>query len=158
MPSIGIIVNPYSKKNKRKPQFADNLLNLIDHNDEIVKTKSLEELDDALIRFKEKNYSVIGIVGGDGTINLTLDKLLKLYDKKRRTTLILPMKGGTINVLATHLNIPYTPYATLKKVKSGNYKTTYLNTLSCNGRVGFIYADGAINNFLEEFYKISRAI
>ena len=63
------------------------------------------------------------------------------------------MKGGTINVLATHLNIPYTPYATLKKVKSGNYKTTYLNTLGCNGRVGFIYADGAINNFLEEFYK-----
>ena len=41
----------------------------------------------------------------------------------------------------------------LKDLKSGNYKTTYLNTLSCNGRVGFIYADGAINNFLEEFYK-----
>ena len=78
MPSIGIIVNPYSKKNKRKPQFADNLLNLIDHNDEIVKTKSLEELDDALIRFKEKTIAYIGIVGGDGTINLTLDKLFEI--------------------------------------------------------------------------------
>lgn len=152
MSSIGIIVNPYSKKNKRKPQFADKLFSLIDQNDEIVKTKTLRELEETLLRFKEKNMDYIGVVGGDGSINLVLEKLIKIYAGES-IPVILPLKGGTMNVLASHLNIPSSPYRALKDLKDGHKTTRVLNSLNCNGRIGFIYADGSINNFLVEFYR-----
>ena len=153
MSSIGIIVNPYSKKNKRKPQFADKLFSLIDQNDENRKDKKSSRIRRHFIAvLKPKKMNYIGVVGGDGSINLVLEKLIKIYAGEE-IPVILPLKGGTMNVLASHLNIPSNPYKALKDLKNG-YKTTQkVKFFNCNGRIGFIYADGSINNFLVEFYR-----
>ena len=47
----------------------------------------------------------------------------------KKIPVILPLKGGTMNVLASHLNIPSNPYKALKDLKNG-YKTTQLFELS----------------------------
>jgi diacylglycerol kinase family enzyme len=101
--------------------------------------------------------SLVGIVGGDGSMGLVLSHLYRAYHKKQLPK-ILVLRGGTINFLASNLGISTLPEVFLRdtmtalRAKQSLY-SVHLNTIDVNGRLGFIFANGMACSFLEEYYK-----
>ena len=62
-----------------------------------------------------------------------------------------------MNVIASHLGIPSNAYRAIEDLKNGYKMTKKVNSLSCNNKMGFIYADGSIPLILEEFYRDKSA-
>ncbi|MEI6527689.1 MAG: diacylglycerol kinase family protein, partial [Planctomycetota bacterium] len=66
------------------------------------------QLAEALHDFREQGVTCVGIVGGDGSINLVLAELLKLHSPQSLPS-ILVLGGGTANVLALNLGLNSNP-------------------------------------------------
>lgn len=161
MPGLGIISNPFAKINKRDPEHNTLMWYILGNRGQFEVTNSLQDLSRVCAEFCARGLDTVGVVGGDGTISLTLSALAQAYpaDKLPR---ILVLRGGTINVLAANLGIfgkPKDVFAdALEAYHTPNALTEMsLQTLEVNGRLGFIFADGVAARFLSEFYKIKSS-
>lgn len=157
MPGLGIISNPYAKINKRDPEHNTLLWYILGNRGQFEITNSLGDLSRVCEEFCARGLDTVGIVGGDGTISLTLSAIAKAYpaDKLPR---ILVLRGGTVNVLASNLGIFGNPKDVFADALEAYHTPDglaqmSLQTLSVNGRLGFIFADGVAARFLSEFYK-----
>jgi diacylglycerol kinase family enzyme len=154
---IGIISNPHSKLNKKNPERHNYLSYIAGKEGFVAVTKSLEDLEKVAKDFKESGVKIIAINGGDGTIAHTLTAIIRAW-KGFPLPKIALLRGGTINVLAQNLGISGSPEEILFRLIEGYSKGALLDstTLPCihvNGVYGFLFANGASANFLEEFYK-----
>ena len=158
MPGIGIITNPHSKMNKRKPQTAKLLGYILGHHGRLEITQSLDELALVAENFRDNNIEILAINGGDGTISRTLTEVIRAYGDQPLPKVAL-LRGGTMNVLANNLGIKGSPEKLLYRLceefsaAEFQFKTQRLSTLSIEGRYGFLFADGSAYNLLAEFYK-----
>lgn len=157
MSGIGIITNPHSKLNKRHPGRQRLLGYIVGEHGKLELTNSLEDLARVAESFRDRKIDVLAINGGDGTISRTLTAFIKAYgDLSLPKVLIL--KGGTINVLAENLGLHGTPEAILVRYiesLSGVHQATsrHYRTLTAEGHYGFLFGNGAVANYLEEFYR-----
>ena len=157
MPGIGIITNPHSKLNKRKPETPKLLGYILGEHGRLEVTQSLEDLQKVAERFRDSKIDILAINGGDGTISRTLTAFIKAYGDQPLPKVAL-LRGGTINVLASNLKIrgtsPKILYRLCEAYSSDEpLDTKSLATLEVGGHYGFLFADGVACNFLEEFYK-----
>ena len=122
----------------------------------MVATPSLERLDEEARRTAAMSPAVIGIHGGDGTLHRTLSALIAAYASKPLPPVaILP--GGTMNVVASSLGIRAKPEAVLAELAESERQRTALATLRrrclhVGDDYGFIFGNGLLTNFLEEYY------
>jgi diacylglycerol kinase (ATP) len=157
MTQIGIITNPNSKQNKKHPTKGHLLSYIVGQFGCLETTTSIEDITRVAQQFKAQGITTLGINGGDGTISRTITAFIKVYGRDTLPN-ILVLRGGTINVLADNLGIRGTPEEILVRMlecQSGlrPLKLHEITTLSIGEQFGFIFGNGFIARYLEEFYK-----
>jgi diacylglycerol kinase family enzyme len=116
----------------------------------------LERLAEEAQHVAAESPSVIAIHGGDGTLHRTLSALIAAYGARALPPVaILP--GGTMNVVASSLGIRVKPETLLAELAAGERAGTAPNTihrrcLRVGNDYGFIFGNGLLANFLEEYY------
>jgi len=99
---------------------------------------------------------VIAIHGGDGTLQRTLSALIAAYATRALPPVaILP--GGTMNVVASSLGIRVKPEDLLAELAAAErtgakVATIHRRCLRVGSDYGFIFGNGLLTNFLEEYY------
>ncbi len=99
---------------------------------------------------------MIAIHGGDGTLHRTLSALVAAYGTRALPPMaILP--GGTMNVVASSLGIRVKPETLLAELVAGDRMgtppaTIHRRCLRVGNDYGFIFGNGLLTNFLEEYY------
>jgi|GEM_PF-538114 len=157
MAGIGIISNPFARVNKRDPEHNSLMWYILGNKGQFEVTNTLFELSRVCQEFQERGIDLVGIVGGDGTISLTLSALRAAYGDTALPRILL-LRGGTVNVAASNLGI----YGKPKDVMS-DFLDVYhsgkplsemrVTTLAANDRLGFLFANGLASRFLAEFYR-----
>jgi diacylglycerol kinase family enzyme len=111
-------------------------------------------------RAARESPSVIAIHGGDGTLHRTLSALIAAYGGRPLPPVaILP--GGTMNVVAASLDIRVKPEDLLAELaaraRAGQAPVTiHRRCLRVGSDYGFIFGNGLLTNFLEEYYARGR--
>ena len=68
-------------------------------------TRSIDEIDEVARLFARAGIEVVGIVGGDGSVYRVLTAVRRAYGEGRLPAL-LPLRAGTINVIADSVGCP----------------------------------------------------
>jgi len=157
MPGIGLISNPYSRKNRKNPARLQKLINAAPDKDLVKLPVSYEEMESAISFFKEKKIDILAINGGDGTVHVALCSLMKVYGDAPLPKLAI-LKGGTMNQTATNLRIKGNTVSIFKRVAVGYaqdrpLKTKKVSLLRANDRYGFIFGNGAVCSFMDVYHR-----
>lgn len=103
---VGVITNPNSKKNFRRPQRRRALEQAVGRYGAVVETRSLDELPRAIRALREGGCRFFVCDGGDGTLHWVLNSLFQ--DVKRHAPageepqlpIVVPTNGGTVDFVA----------------------------------------------------------
>jgi hypothetical protein len=155
---IGIISNPYARLVRKNPNANRELQSLLSGKGLFSVTRTPEEVAETLHNFKKQGVGCVGIVGGDGSINLILTELLKLHSPESLPN-ILVLGGGTANVLALNLGLNHSPTKVMSDFLDVNgtapnrLTPISIPSLQVDGRTGFLFANGVAARFLDLFYQ-----
>ena len=151
-----VFVNPGSRANRKDPGCADRFAKILGDCGRVAAPPSLEELAEEARRTAAESPSVIAIHGGDGTLHRTLSALIAAYaERPLPPVAILP--GGTMNVVAASLGIRVKPESLLAELAAAErvgakLATIHRRCLRVGSDYGFIFGNGLLTNFLEEYY------
>ncbi len=154
--AVVVFLNPGSRANRRDPGCADRFAKILGASGRVAAPPDLERLAEEARRAASESPSVVGIHGGDGTLHRTLSALIAAYGARALPPLaILP--GGTMNVVAASLGIRVKPETLLAELAAGDRAGLVPNTihrrcLRVGSDYGFIFGNGLLANFLEEYY------
>lgn len=157
MPGIGLISNPYSRKNRKNPERLEKLIDASPDKDLVKLPVSYEEMDSAMIHFKKQKIDILAINGGDGTVHVALCSLIKIYGDQPLPKLSI-LKGGTMNQTATNLRIKGNTVSIFKRTVASyatgkSLKTKKVSLLKANDRYGFIFGNGAVCAFMDVYHR-----
>jgi diacylglycerol kinase (ATP) len=153
---VVVFVNPGSRANRRDPGCADRFAKILGECGRVAAPPSLEQLAKEASRAAAESPRVIAIHGGDGTLHRTLSALIAAYGARPLPPVaILP--GGTMNVVASSLGIRVKPESLLAELAAGERAgmaptTIHRRCLRVGTGYGFIFGNGLLTNFLEEYY------
>ena len=122
----------------------------------VIAAGSLAELADAAVEVMKEPPRAIAIHGGDGTLHKSVAALLRASgDRPLPPIAILP--GGTMNVVASSLDLVGRPEAIASRlaqaVRGGQpLPTVPRRCLRIGNTHGFVFGNGLMANFLEEYY------
>lgn len=160
MPGIGIITNPHSRRNRRYPERMRRLGYMLGQHDTYELTNRIEDVEDVARKFKENKIEILALNGGDGTNHVTLTTFIKVYGEEPLPKVAL-LRGGTMNTVSNGVGIRGTPPKLLANLVEKYYTNQPFET-SCRdilrvtdetgSRYGFIFGNGMVSNFLEEYY------
>ena len=154
--AVVVFVNPGSRANRKDPGCAERFAKILGEFGRVAAPPNLERLAQEARRAAAESPSVIGIHGGDGTLHRSLSALIAAYGARALPPIaILP--GGTMNVVASSLGIRVKPEQLLAELATGERTGTAPTTLHrrclrVGSDYGFIFGNGLITNFLEEYY------
>jgi len=157
MALIGVISNPRSRKNKRRPE---RLRRVMEFRDPLVLsrcTETLPDLDRALEEFHRRKIEVLAINGGDGTIHLVLTKMLQIWDHDRLPKIAV-LKGGTINQVAVNCKVrgnavTHLTRLTAKLREEKPFRIVRKPLFRIGDKYGFIFGNGIVTAFMDYYYK-----
>jgi diacylglycerol kinase family enzyme len=160
--SIDIILNPRSRANRRDPGLADRMTSMLGTSGRVLAADSLDHLDGMAADLAAAPPAAIAIHGGDGTLHKTLSALIKAFSRASgAATVTLPpiaiLPGGTMNVVASSLGLLGRPESILGQLilaaRSGApLQTVARHCLKVDDAFGFVFGNGLMANFLEEYY------
>lgn len=153
---IAVLTNPRSRANRRDPELAERLAARVQSRGELLAPRSIEELDRAAARLAAEAPAVIAVHGGDGTLHVALTALVQAFAGRPLPPLAI-LAGGTMNVVASSLGILADPESLLAQLagdaRAGRAPETLTRRcLRIDGRHGFVFGNGLMANFLEEYY------
>ena len=160
---LGLIVNPAARGVKRrylgpKPFWRAHLP------DECVRlTRSLDELDRAVVAFREAGVRVVAGLGGDGSLHHLVDTLLRHYDEAT-TPIVLALAGGTMNGLPRALGTGGQPEVVLRAAVAAlegkvspptrmRYLLRVTDIIHGRTRHGFGFAAGLVYRAFQEYHR-----
>jgi diacylglycerol kinase (ATP) len=157
--SIVVFVNPRSRANRRDPRLADRFARTLGDAGRVIAPASLEDLMVQAKELARNPPDVIGIHGGDGTLHRTVAALIQAFGPGADRLLppIAILAGGTMNVVARSLGIRAKPERLLaglvKGLQAGRPPELLVKRcLRVGGSFGFVFGNGMMANFLEEYY------
>ena len=160
-PRLGLIINPRAFKVRthylQKRAFWVGCL----PEEHIWIPNGINALQKDLEKVCELGADYLAILGGDGTIHMTLSKLIPLWSGSLPT--IVPLQGGTINALCGDLGVSTTAEVALAEMMevligrgSPRVVTKHLihiqDTLG-NDRYGFTFANGVMYRGFSDYYR-----
>jgi hypothetical protein len=162
MKPIGVIFNPLAHINRNQSKSQINALKeVLGERAWVLTTKSKDEIPIALKEFN-KEIKILAISGGDGTISSVLSSYINLFGD-RDMPIIVPLKGGTINMIADDAGLSGNQITTcrelLRYIKSENELPTIERGLIriIDKRYNYDnYAFTWIDGFLYKFIKWYR--
>ena len=160
MDAIGVIHNPFARQNLRKKHLAGELKSILKGKGCFFETGHVDELDSLARECLAKETGVLGINGGDGSLHAVLTAFIRVYGNTPLPRILI-LRGGTMNTVATSLNLKGTPFSILKKwldsrldfKKDGDERILKQATLKINDVYGFIGGAGMITRFLDAYYN-----
>jgi diacylglycerol kinase (ATP) len=156
MPSIGLIANPHSGKNKRSSKRIDTFRQILGSAGTLIVPESLSELDQEVLSLKDSKIDILCINGGDGTIHKTITSLFNAYGDQPWPKIAI-LKGGTMNNIARNIGIPLLKGANSMLqdvIEADSYETIVKHPLIVDEKyAGFIYGTSGISAYLEEYYE-----
>jgi diacylglycerol kinase family enzyme len=165
MGGIGIVNNPRSRRNLRRPEVMRRLAHLLDGEGEVADATTLDELDRAVERFRATGIEVLGVNGGDGTGHVVLTALARAWGSAPLPKLLL-LRGGAMNTVAHGHGIHGGAEQILREVLARRRAGIPLRTVErdllrveADGgapRHGFIFGTGVVVSFLEAYYRSRR--
>jgi diacylglycerol kinase (ATP) len=157
MAGIGVILNPYSKKYKKKPHKLHQMAFIIGDRASYRPTDDLGDLHRVIEGFKTHDIDLLAISGGDGTIHTTLTALIKVYGKKQLPQVTF-LRGGTLNTIAATLGIRGETEKLMSSLliryhENKDFKEKKLRLTKINDEYGCIFGVGMVYRFMAEYYK-----
>jgi diacylglycerol kinase (ATP) len=155
--SVTVVLNPRSRANRQDPGMGERLASALGGEGEVVAAESLERLAHLTARMADRPPSAIAIHGGDGTLHKSLTAIIRAWnDRPLPPIAVLP--GGTMNVVASSLGIGGRPEGIVAElaatVRAGRPLTTIeRRCLKVGDTYGFVFGNGLMANFLEEYYS-----
>lgn len=118
---MGIINNPASLQNHQNPHYLERLAELVELKHSI-RTDGIGEVKDALVGLLgNRKINVLGVNGGDGTLNGVLNALVELLQAnildETMVPLLMPLNGGTYNIASRAMGTKGNPVATTMAFK-----------------------------------------
>jgi diacylglycerol kinase (ATP) len=158
MPGIGIILNPYSRSNRKDPGRIKRLGFIVGDKGSCHSTETIAQVRELAHEFKGRNIDVLGISGGDGTNHRTLTIFLEVYGDQPLPRIAL-LRGGTMNNLANQLGIRGDSERILSnliiKYHEGiPFVEKRMNMVSINGAHGFLFGMGLITRFIRVYQDV----
>jgi diacylglycerol kinase family enzyme len=160
-PLIGVISNANSRRNRRDPRLAARLAEIAGPNAIVRATRTRDDLARAVVEFRDAGVGVIAINGGDGTNHVTLTEMIARWGQAPLPQVAI-LRGGTMNTVSNSFHIRGTPEKILRWVVSslgaserlpGVPRRILRITATDAVRYGFIFGNGIVYNFLEEYYR-----
>jgi len=158
MSGIGIILNPYSRSNKRRPERIEKFGFIVGDKGSCHSTETLDEVRDLAKEFKQRDVDILGISGGDGTNHRTLSVFLDVYGDKPLPKIAL-LRGGTMNNLANQLGAKgktekMLSNLILKYHEDLPFVEKEINMVRINGAYGFLFGMGLISRFIKVYQDV----
>ena len=156
MGKIVVITNPNAKKNKKAPERKRDLERVLGENGLVIETKVPEDIQPVAESLFGEDIDVLGICGGDGTLQHTLTALIKTFGERPLPPIVV-LRGGTMNNVASVVGSRKSAKATLSEVvyqhqKGASFRYTSLEIMKINNRYGFFFGNGLAGNFLDAYY------
>jgi diacylglycerol kinase family enzyme len=156
VPGIGVINNPYSRKNVKHPDRMDSLGHIVGTKGTSAATQQVEDIDGMARLFCEQDIDILAINGGDGSASLVLTAMLRAY-KDKLLPKVAMLRGGTMNNVANSCGIKGTPAGLMMNLvekyrRGAPFETTFRDTLKIEDRYGFIFGNGFVVEFLDALY------
>jgi diacylglycerol kinase (ATP) len=161
MGGIGIVNNPRSRRNQRRPAIARRLRERIGDDGEVLDASTPDELARAIERFRAVDIDVLGVNGGDGTGHVVLTAVVRAWGDAPLPKLLL-LRGGAMNTVAHGHRISGGPESILREVLIRRRHGFPLRTVErdllrveadgADPTYGFIFGTGAVVSFLEAYY------
>ena len=104
---IGVIVNPNSKKNKKRKGHIPRLQSILGDDGIVIQTEDAQHLENALDAFRERGVKYWLADGGDGALHWMLNTAAKRYgeDEAFADTVFVPTNGGTVDFVAKAIQL-----------------------------------------------------
>jgi diacylglycerol kinase family enzyme len=159
MNSIGIVHNPFARRNLKEKHLAGHLKTLIAGRGELYQTGHRDELIALAEHCLKCDLPVLGINGGDGSIHAVLTAFVSVYGNRKLPRFLI-LRGGTMNTVAKSLGLSGSPDSILRRwidsQRKGKVKVRRQATLNVNGSIGFIAGTGVVTRFLDRYYEGGR--
>lgn len=167
MPGIGVLSNPRSRQNRRRPRLIDRLREVaapLGDGAIVRSTASPEELQDAVRLFRERRIDVLALNGGDGTNHVSLTEVIAAWGDQPLPKIAL-LRGGTMNTVARGMGIrsgrPEQLLAGLcaasaagEPIDEVDFDVLRVQSEAAQrSQYGFIFGNGAFAGFLEVYYS-----
>lgn len=164
MKSIGIVLNPLARINKKQSSdIVHDLEGIFGDTALLRQTNDKEETSDVVKDFIKENIKFLLISGGDGTICNVISSYIN-HSASHELPIVVPLMGGTINMIGSDVGlrksqhsvcqdlnrliknnepIPITERGLLRVEEKDSLETTY----------GFTWIDGLLYNFMLDYYS-----
>jgi diacylglycerol kinase family enzyme len=165
VPGLGVISNPKSRMNRRRPGVVGALDRLIRPLGDGAIARSTADPDaiEAVAReFLERGIDILALNGGDGTNHVTLTEFLKVWGDEPLPKLLL-LRGGTMNTVARGMGVVRGRPTTLllravqalqegREIPSREFDLLRIEAGQGPPQYGFIFGNGLIARFLDAYY------
>ncbi len=164
MKSIGIILNPRARINKKKTSDITNELESIFGGKALVRaTTNKNEIPFVIKEFQQEDIKFLLISGGDGTICNVLSWYINL-NRKEKLPIIVPLMGGTINMIGSDVGLRKNQLTVCKDLNDLIIKNNKIpitergllrveDTFLKQPTFGFTLIDGLLYNFMLDYYR-----
>lgn len=154
--AIALFVNPRSRANRKDPELSGRLRGALGDAGRLIAPGSLEELRAEAHALHADRPGVVAVHGGDGSLHKVLSALVDAWGGEPLPP-IATLCGGTMNVVASSLGLRAPPDAFLRALgaadRAGRAPTCLRRRcLRVGGRHGFVFGNGLVSNFLDEYY------
>lgn len=155
--SIALIVNVRSRANRLYPDRIERLRAIVGNVGRVVALDDFAAQTAAIRALAGDPPAVIAVHGGDGTLHKTLTTLLSVWDPQRPLPPFVLLAGGTMNVVASSLGVLADPADALAGAVDAARRgirpaTVSRHCLRVGDQHGFVFGNGFIASFLEEYY------
>lgn len=104
---IGLIVNPHSRKNKRRRGRAARFEKILGRRGRVIETPGVDAIVPALRRFADEGRRYLVADGGDGALHWLINEAVKYFGLARAAEMAvyLPTGGGSVDFVAKFLGL-----------------------------------------------------
>jgi hypothetical protein len=161
---VGLITNVNAKRIRKTIISASDLYEILGGESKCLhkETSTLDELREAIREFRKRKIEIILSNGGDGTHQKLINTLIDNF--RDYSPFIVPLKSGTMNMLAKNLDLNLSPYDTVRWVKKLMEKEekpviSVRSLLEINSphfekpRYGFVFIAGCAYKILNLYYS-----
>jgi len=163
MKSIGIILNPSARINKKKTaNIIEELKEIFGGSAILCPTRGKEEIPEAIKGFYQEEIKFLLISGGDGTICNVLTSYINICGQDK-LPIIVPLMGGTINMIGADVGLRENQLSVCRKLieiikHKEKIPITQRGLLEVNderlsqANYGFTWIDGLLFRFMIDYY------
>ena len=156
MGGIGVVHNPFARKNLKNPSMSTELVAILGTYGTVYVTKNLLEVEKAAEDFIEKGYTILAINGGDGSLHLVINAFKKIFKDAELPDVVI-LRGGTMNTVSNSLKLKGQPVEILARAvniykNKEKFDVIHQQVLKVGDKYGFMTGTGAIAKFLDVYY------